>query len=356
MMNIDDYTFSWVIQKINNVRGSIKVSKLNKKIHHNTEPALVKYEGDKVYANIYYHHGEIYRKNGPAIILFKDDISQFWWISNKKIHRVGGPAVTTYINNKLVETIYVDNDKLHRENLPAYVKYNNKSSIKLWYNKGKQYIPVHSRKRTSISAPTLTSDCKGTSPSDIPHVTPLSDTPHVDKKNKTSIEKLFECNECEYISHNKNNFASHIITHSDERIFRCMLCDKSFKRKAHLERHKIYHNKKYKYKKCNIEFSGWRLLKYHETTHLDGRSYKCDQCEYSSKRIYELNSHKLIHTHIKIFKCAICDMSFRYLRNLKIHSKLHSGKKSFKCDICDSEFNRKYNLTFHYKKYHSEPI
>ncbi|XP_067132807.1 putative zinc finger protein 66 isoform X2 [Centruroides vittatus] len=143
------------------------------------------------------------------------------------------------------------------------------------------------------------------------------------KKLMYPENKLFLCEICGKIYHDRIYFGTHLRYHSDERLFECEICRKSFKTKTGLKVHKQYHSYKMR------------------------RSCNCKLCGKQFKSRYSLQQHQKIHSNIREFQCKLCTKSFKWRSSLLVHQKVHSGVKSFLCEICGKAFKAKRSLTHH---------
>lgn len=96
----------------------------NDKTHHDTQPAVVRRNGTK----IWYCHGNPHRDNGPAVIWY--DGTEEWYDQGVK-HRDDGPAVT----NPSGQAEWYQNGSPHRVDGPAIT---NPDGTQEWWIHGVQ--------------------------------------------------------------------------------------------------------------------------------------------------------------------------------------------------------------------------
>lgn len=130
-------------------------------------------------------------------------------------------------------------------------------------------------------------------------------------QRKVDQEEIF-CEFCEKGFKSRNNYSSHLLTHSDERNFCCEICGKRSKTISDLKKHKKTH------------------LKKEETS---------QNCENQMKT----------HSGKTRLKCKICEMEFSHRSSLHRHHLAHTRKRKFTCEICQKSYARKEYLNKHYK-------
>ena len=120
IMNYDDNYNNLIIMNWYNKKG---------KLHRIDGPALIYYYNNKISYVVWYCDGKINRKYGPARIRFRRDggeLVEEWWYVEDKINRLNFPAHFEYYysNGKIYTENWYENDLLHRSgDLPAIITY-----------------------------------------------------------------------------------------------------------------------------------------------------------------------------------------------------------------------------------------
>ncbi|KAF5273843.1 hypothetical protein FQA39_LY00958 [Lamprigera yunnana] len=192
------------------------------------------------------------------------------------------------------------------------------------------------------------------------------------------------CNECNFITTEKNSLVEHLKISKNVQYF-CKVCNFKTPLECLIKVHLRFHNtgdggyttkkcsfnapqilpaqlkspksNEYICKVCDYETSREHNFKIHMTVHT-GDEYKCNDCAYKTVRKYMLEVHKKIHAgnlerHMKIhtgneYKCKECDYKTVGKGRLKTHMKIHTGNE-YKCHDCDYKTVMKYMLQIHEK-------
>ena len=173
-------------------------------------------------------------------------------------------------------------------------------------------------------------------------------------KNKipNPIEKLYECDKCDYKSTTSSNLNIHKRIHTKEKPYECVQCEYKCSTSGNLKSHKRVHKKEkpYKCEQCDYKCKASATLVMHKRIHLKEKPYECDKCEKKFSDSSHLKSHRRIHPKEKPFKCDQCEYICTTSNMLKVHQRKHF--QSFQCDQCDKKFTQLSNLNYH-KRVHS---
>uniref|UniRef100_A0A1B0CGC8 Putative zn finger n=1 Tax=Lutzomyia longipalpis TaxID=7200 RepID=A0A1B0CGC8_LUTLO len=154
-------------------------------------------------------------------------------------------------------------------------------------------------------------------------------------RKRESIDKSYQCSECDESFQNHYYLTKHKATHLDSKDTMCSICNHEFSTKQNLKRH--------------IEDIHEKVEKVRED-----KAYQCNQCPLTFKNHYYLTKHQGIHTTVKKNVCPICGQEYSTKQNLRrhiedIHEKVKKakGKDSYSCNQCDMTFKNHYFLTKH---------
>ena len=86
-----------------------------------------------------------------------------------------------------------------------------------------------------------------------------------DYEFNTSQSGLYSCSLCPYVNNHKQNFRSHMMTHTGERPYACNLCPYRGTQKNHLDNHMMRHTgeKPFSCHHCSFRTGRKDSLKYH---------------------------------------------------------------------------------------------
>ncbi|XP_035664690.1 zinc finger protein 320-like [Branchiostoma floridae] len=111
---------------------------------------------------------------------------------------------------------------------------------------------------------------------------------------KRTVDRRFECTECDYRPAKKVKLSRHTRKHTGEKPYKCDICDYSAAKKDHLESHMEKHTSE---KRFMCVECGYRT---------GVKPYTCDYCDYSAARKFHLDRHMAKHTDEKPFMCGKC--------------------------------------------------
>ena len=176
--------------------------------------------------------------------------------------------------------------------------------------------------------------------------------------------KKLHCDQCEFMTPDRNLLVEHKWGHSGLRPLVCDICQKTFGKKSILRSHKLTHSqeKLFSCDQCGKSFKCKVYLKIHIKTlhtHQDDRPFACGQCDATFKKQGTLLGHvKAIHKGIKENVCDECGKPFAKLYDLKLHQQSHLDKRPYACDLCTNSFADQQRLRRHkeiHKVWHRNP-
>jgi len=162
-------------------------------------------------------------------------------------------------------------------------------------------------------------------------------------------QKIFACDQCDYLADRKTNLSRHMRIHTKERPFACNICDHKAREKSHLITHMLIHtgNLPFACNICDYKARVKSSLNMHMRIHTGDLPFACNICDYKASQKSNLNKHMLIHTGKMPFACNICDYKARQKSELNMHMLIHTGEFPFPCNICDYKTRQKSNLNRH---------
>ncbi|XP_013396741.1 zinc finger protein ZFAT [Lingula anatina] len=163
---------------------------------------------------------------------------------------------------------------------------------------------------------------------------------HVEKEHENMT---YQCPECDYEGVNRTQLWNHMQKHKS-RPLECPECQEVFNGKKRLKSHlRIKHPA---YTAEDIRKACTNVMKRHNK--LGRRSVKCPYCERmfcaTSK---DLQKHIWIHEGIKPYKCHMCQYACRSKNNLQSHLLRHSSEKPFQCKECGKAYKSRTALRWH---------
>jgi hypothetical protein len=208
---------------------------------------------------------------------------------------------------------------------------------------------------------------------------------HMESVHVDHTIKPFQCLDCDFASHSKQNLRSHQMTcHNDcERPkLECPKCKKCFKHETSLKLHACYGAElSSRCDICESNFKGpQHLVRHYKKLHKKlppwaetCQQYLCEICSEVFFRPRTLREHIQTKHHAEgglktmrktkpeSFECPECHREFNHVSNLGQHYKfahggtlpLYEGKEKFICDQCPSEFFAKSSLIRHQDNHHS---
>lgn len=168
--------------------------------------------------------------------------------------------------------------------------------------------------------------------------------PHDTTNSSLNVLKIvYECEDCEYSSHNKHYLKQHIdLVHNAERPFKCPFCDYAGKRGHSLREHLIVHSNERPFacSHCNATFRRKGHLTNHTKLHTSSsqKTAGTPSCPICSKsfNLSELESHvKLVHNISRLYACEFCEFLAVDQSSVVEHMDSHSHQQVYVCSACD---------------------
>lgn len=155
-------------------------------------------------------------------------------------------------------------------------------------------------------------------------------------EQKEHIGLQFQCEHCEFKTHSKMSYKSHLKKkHGDKNLCKvcCPVCGKKVD-KEYLDKHIRYiHDGKYDNIPCHIcgmIFKYAYALNDHKNKmHSDDPRFKCDYCDLRFKNTSNKAVHELTHKEAT-WCCNYCGKTLKTQKSLTIHERIHTGEKPFK--------------------------
>ena len=174
------------------------------------------------------------------------------------------------------------------------------------------------------------------------------------KRAATCKEKVFACDECNYMTTNGACFRGHKRRNHGEIILKkCHYCDRMFKRTRNLNEHMNTHtgSTPFQCDKCGKAFhtnSSWYK---HKRNNCASSTRDRKLCSHCGREVINLSKHiSDVHFNIKEFHCQTCGKSFGTQYHLDRHIRIHTGEKPFPCSYCDYRASQKVVTEGHMKK------
>lgn len=188
-------------------------------------------------------------------------------------------------------------------------------------------------------------------------------------------EKKYQCNECNYQTHQNDFLKRHKIQrHTPSHLiswYNCNICSYRAKQQAILNQHmKAMHPPDgeivlFTSSNCDFETKTYAYLKHNPSpSEKLANTYKCDQCAYQTFYKSHLKSHLLAkHTPdhlINWLKCGICIFKTKKNWHLKRHMTtmhMHDDQVNwFTCKLCNAKYKQQGSLKCHMFSYHSTEL
>lgn len=215
-------------------------------------------------------------------------------------------------------------------------------------------------------------------------------------KSIHTLERPYQCNECEMDFSQLGDLMSHRMIHtgerprqhscyskksphsgnskSSERLYQCAECKQTFTHVDHLKSHKKVHDGERPFQRppskdvnvhgrlrtsdkphqhaysyqcfyCGMKFIQWSELQEHEEYHTTPNRLQCTHCSRECTNSRSLTAHQTSHTG-GIYMCSHCDKNFARQLNLKQHEVVHA-EKPLACDQCGRKFSHWAHLARH---------
>ena len=189
--------------------------------------------------------------------------------------------------------------------------------------------------------------------------TPISEAKPTKQQNG---ENVYQCNQCEYWSHNKYYWKQHVdLVHNAERVYKCPFCDYAGKRSHSLKEHLVVHSnyRPYECGLCNASFR----KKGHLTNHIKMHSQKketedseCSICHVNLASRASLFSHlRTLHNNAtNVYLCEFCQYATTHKANMVMHMHAHGNPKTLCCNVCGYQTCHKNILHEHFVANHSQ--